>query len=108
MSTAPAATAAVHKPPQTLSRLTRGVATLIAALAIAGPVAEASAATPHAAPLASVAANRAARPVPRFIERSDGGAGVAVGPTITGTVFNGNTTIITSPSPVVGTAVGSP
>jgi hypothetical protein len=87
--------------------MTRGTATLIAALAIAGPVAEASAATLRAAPSASVAAKQAAKPAPRFIERSDGGAGVAVGPTIEGSVFNGNTAIITSPSPVDGSVVGT-
>jgi hypothetical protein len=32
---------------------------------------------------------------------------VAIGPTLSGDVFNGPTLIITSPSPVVATVVGS-
>jgi hypothetical protein len=59
---------------------------VITALAIAAPVAQASAATPPAvSPTASAA---------------------AIGPTLTGDVFNGRTAIVTSPSSTVVTVVG--
>ena len=64
---------------------------VITALAIAAPVAGASAATPFAA-----------------VEPSAGPAGSANGPTLTGDTFNGATVIVTSPSPASGTVVGSP
>jgi hypothetical protein len=99
MITAPG-TIASHEPPRARARVTYAVAAVIAALAIAAPAAEASAATPHAA-LHRIASNQAAPPARTVIERSDGGRAVVVGPTIVGSVFNGNTTIITSPSPVV-------
>jgi hypothetical protein len=62
---------------------------VITALAIAAPVAEASAATPDAVPPPASA------------------SAVATGPTLTGDVFNGPTAVVTSPSSAVGTVVGS-
>jgi hypothetical protein len=55
---------------------------VVAALAIAAPVAEARASVPRDA--------------------------VATGPTLIGDVFNGGTTVVTTTSPAVGTVVGSP
>jgi hypothetical protein len=81
---------------------------VITALAIAAPVAEASAATPHAVPPSAIASLPAANPPPSFVEHSVARAAVATGPTLTGDVFNGGTAIVTSPSPAVGTVVGSP
>jgi hypothetical protein len=83
------------------------VATVITALAIAIPVAEAGAATRHEASPPTIASGRAADPTPRsLVERSDGRETVVTGPSIIGSVFNGSTTIITSPSPVVATTNG--
>jgi hypothetical protein len=82
---------------------------VITALAIAAPVAGASAATPHAVHVRAVASLRAANPQPRsFVEPSVDRASVVNGPTLSGDVFNGGTTIVTSPSPATGTVVGSP
>jgi hypothetical protein len=67
---------------------------VITALALAAPVAEASAATPHAGPVPATA-NSVAR-------------AAVTGPTFVGDVFNGGTAIVTSPSAAVGTVVGSP
>jgi hypothetical protein len=58
---------------------------VIAALALAAPVAGASADTPSAS-----------------------AAGVANGPTLIGDTFNGGTALVTSPSPASGTVVGAP
>jgi hypothetical protein len=58
---------------------------IIAALALAAPVAGAGAATPSASPTA-----------------------VANGPTLTADTFNGGTAIVTSPSSASGTVVGAP
>jgi hypothetical protein len=81
---------------------------VITALAIAAPVAEASAATPHVPPPA-IASHPAFNPPPSSsVEHSVARAGVASGPTLIGDVFNGGTAIVTSPSPAVGTVVGSP
>jgi hypothetical protein len=82
---------------------------VIAALAIVAPVAEASAATPLAVPPPAIASVRAVNP-PRLssVEPSVARAAVADGPTLIGDVFNGGTAIVTSPSPAVGTVVGSP
>jgi hypothetical protein len=82
---------------------------VITTLAIAAPVAQASAATPHAFPVRAIASLRAANPHPRsFVEHSVARGSVANGPTLSGDVFNGGTAIVTSPSPAVGTVVGSP
>jgi hypothetical protein len=59
---------------------------VITALAIAAPVAEASAATPRAVP------------APATVK----------GPTLIGDTFNGGLAIVTSPSSAVGTVVGAP
>jgi hypothetical protein len=65
---------------------------VIAALAIAAPVAEASAATP--------------REVPFFGPTA--GVAVAIGPTVIGSVFNGGTTVVVSTSPALGSVNFSP
>jgi hypothetical protein len=64
---------------------------VITALAIAAPVAEASADTPLAA-----------------FEPSAGGLLYARGPTLIGDVFNGGTLAVVSTSPAVGTVIASP
>jgi hypothetical protein len=79
---------------------------VITALAIAAPVAEASAATPYGVPLRASASLTAIN-LPASMVRSGDHAAVAIAPTLSGDVFNGATVIITSPSPVVGTVVGS-
>lgn len=80
---------------------------LITALALAAPVAEASAATPDAVARCAGAGITAINPPPSCAVHSGEHAAVAIGPTLSGDVFNGPTLIITSPSPVVGTVVGS-
>ena len=80
---------------------------VITALAIAAPVADASAATPHAVPLRASASLTAINPPPASVVRSGDHAAVAIGPTLSGDVFNGATVIVTSPSSVVGAVVGS-
>jgi hypothetical protein len=80
---------------------------VITALAIAAPVAEASAATPHAVPLRASASLTAITPPPASMMRSGDHAAVAIGPTLSGDVFNGATVIVTSPSPVISTVAGS-
>jgi hypothetical protein len=95
--------------PAPIRRLAALATAVIAALAIAAPVAEASAATPHAVPVRAIASLPAANPQPpSSVEPSVDRAAVANGPTLIGDVFNGPTTIVTSPSPAVGTVVGSP
>jgi hypothetical protein len=80
---------------------------VIAALAIAAPVAEASAATPLAVPVPAIATIPAVNPPPpSFVEHSVARMAVA-GPTLIGDAFNGGTAIVTSPSPAVGRVVGS-
>jgi hypothetical protein len=64
---------------------------VIAALAVAAPVAEASAATPLA-----------------VVEPSAGLVAVAIGPTVIGSVFNGGTTVVISTSTAFGSVIGSP
>jgi hypothetical protein len=66
------------------------LAGVITALALAAPVAEASAAAPHAVPPHGIASR------------------AVTGPTLIGDVFNGGTAIVTSPSPALGMVVGSP
>jgi hypothetical protein len=95
--------------PSPISRRAAVATGVIAALAIAAPVAEASAATPLAVPPRATASLRAVNPPPRaFVEPSVARAAGATGPTLIGDVFNGGTAIVTSPSPAVGTVVGSP
>jgi hypothetical protein len=76
---------------------------VIAALAIAAPVAQASAATPVAVPLPAG--------LPAFIAPLLASAGpsrpVAKGPTVIGSVFNGATTVVVSTSPAAGSVHGS-
>jgi hypothetical protein len=77
---------------------------IIAALAIAAPVAEASAATPAvpALPLPALPALPAGglpafTPAPlTFVGPAVGAVGVAIGPTVIGSVFNGGTTVCVS------------
>jgi hypothetical protein len=98
-----------HPRPSPIRRLGALATGVIAALAIAAPVAEASAATPHAAPPPGIASLPAANPQPpSAVEPSVARAAVANGPTLIGDGFNGPTAIVTSPSPAVGTVVGSP
>jgi hypothetical protein len=66
--------------PRPIRRRAAFATAVITALAIAAPVAGASAATP----------------------------GSATGPTLTSDVFNGGTAIVTSPSSAVGSVVGAP
>jgi hypothetical protein len=80
---------------------------IITALAIAATAGEASAATPLAVPAAPIASLAAVNPPPSSVEASVARAAVAIGPTLTGDVFNGGTAIVTSPSPAVSTVVGS-
>jgi hypothetical protein len=67
---------------------------VIAALAIAAPVAEASAATPRAVPFSFFG--------------PWAGAALAIGPTVIGDAFNGGTTVVVSTAPAVGTTNFSP
>jgi hypothetical protein len=76
---------------------------VVAALAIAGPVAGASAATPAlpafpALPsLPAIGSLPAFQPAPlSFVGPSVGSIGVAIGPTVIGSVFNGGTTVCVS------------
>lgn len=64
---------------------------VITALAIAAPVAEASAATPRA-----------------VVQTSAGSAGSVAGPTLSGDTFNGGTAVVTSPSSATATVIDSP
>jgi hypothetical protein len=100
--------------------LTTGV---IAALAIGAPVAEASAATPFHMPafnapafhLPAIANLPAVGALPAFhgsplsfVGPSVGSVGVAIGPTVIGSVFNGGTTVVVSTAPAAGSVIGSP
>ncbi|MEA2212434.1 MAG: hypothetical protein QOF83_2382 [Solirubrobacteraceae bacterium] len=78
---------------------------VVAALAITGPVAGASAATPawptlptYAFPsLPPISSLPAFQPAPlSFVGPSIGSIGVAIGPTVIGSVFNGGTTVCVS------------
>jgi hypothetical protein len=78
---------------------------VIAALAITGPVAGASAATPtwpafpaYTFPsLPHIGSLPAFQPAPlSFVGPSIGSIGVAIGPTVIGSVFNGGTTVCVS------------
>jgi hypothetical protein len=82
---------------------------VITALAIAVPVAEANAATPHAVPAAASASLPAANPPPlSSVEPTVRYVASARGPTFIGDVFNGGTTFVTSTSPSVATTSDSP
>jgi hypothetical protein len=95
--------------PSPIRRIGALAAGVIAALAIAAPVAAASAATTRAVPPPAIATRPAVNPPPASsVEPSVAHGAVAIGPTLIGDVFNGGTTIVTSPSPAVGTVVGSP
>ena len=63
----------------------------ITALAIAAPVAQATAATPRA-----------------IVQTPADSASCATGPTLIGDTFNGGTVIVTSPSPAAGTVTAAP
>jgi hypothetical protein len=76
---------------------------IIAALAIAAPVAEASAATPLA-----ISPPSTNTPSLSVEEPSLGWAAVAIGPTIIGSVFNGGTTVVISNASAVGSTIDSP
>jgi hypothetical protein len=88
-----------------MSRLRRravSVAGIVAVLAIAAPAAEANAATP-AGPLPALpavppfAGIPAFTPAPlSFVAPGVGAVGVAIGPTVIGSVFNGGTTVCVS------------
>lgn len=75
------------------------MAGVITALAVAAPVAEANAATP-ALPLPAlppVAGLPAFTPAPlSFVGPAVGAVGVAIGPTVIGSIFNGGTTVCVS------------
>jgi hypothetical protein len=87
---------------------------VIAALAIAAPVAGASAATPRAIPHLPAIANLPA------VDGFGGfggfggyggpwaGVAVAIGPTVIGSVFNGGTTVVVSTAPAAGAVNASP
>jgi hypothetical protein len=103
-----------------MKRHTVSATGVIAALAIAAPVAEAGAATP-AAPAAHTRAFGGLpglggfgglpgfHPVPlSFVGPSVGFVAVAIGPTVIGSVFNGGTTVVVSTSPAQGNTVASP
>jgi hypothetical protein len=97
------------------SRIKRRAATaagVITALAIAAPVAGASAATPRDFGLGALPAFPALpgyTPAPLgFVGPSVGFVAVAIGPTVIGSVFNGGTTVVVSTSPAAGSVIGSP
>jgi hypothetical protein len=83
-----------------------------AAVAIGAPVAEASAATtpvPALPALPAIGGLPAFKPAPlAFVGPSVGHVGVAMGPTVIGSVFNGGTTVVVSSNPAVGNTIASP
>jgi hypothetical protein len=86
-----------------IRRRAASAAGIIAALAIAAPIGEASAAAPAIPALPALPALRgfgalpAFTPVPlSFVGPAVGAVGVAIGPTVIGSVFNGGTTVCTS------------
>jgi hypothetical protein len=78
-----------HRSPSPI-RGRAALAGVIAALAIAAPVAGATAATPRA------------------VDPSGAQVSTVSGPILSADVFNGGTAIVTSPSSAVGIVVGSP
>jgi hypothetical protein len=89
-------------------RRAASVAGIVAALAVAVPVAQASAATPPIPlpPIPGLPADIA--PPYSFVALPLGGAAVAKGPTVIGDTFNGGTTVVVSNSPAAGSTNGSP
>jgi hypothetical protein len=79
---------------------------VFAALAVAAPVAEASAATPITVPLPAFASAVVA-PLLSSIGPSTQVAAAIAGPAI-GDVFNGGTTVVISTSAAFGTVIASP
>jgi hypothetical protein len=75
-----------HGLPAFIGRRAAVATAAVTALAIAAPLATASAATPRA-----------------VVQTPAGTAGSAVGPTLVGDTFNGATVIVTSPSSAIGT-----
>jgi hypothetical protein len=95
------------------------MASVIAALAIAAPATEASAATPKIGALPGLPAFGAGLPafggLPAFdpaglgfVGPAVGQVAVAIGPTVIGSVFNGGTTVVVSTEPAVGNTIASP
>jgi hypothetical protein len=82
------------------------VAGVIAALAIAAPVAAASADTPLPIPASALATLPAINTL-SFADPSQGVA-VAIGPTVIGDVFNGGTTVVVANGSAVGSTNNSP
>jgi hypothetical protein len=94
---------------------------VIAALAVAAPVAEASAQPIPALPLAGLGGLGGLGGIGGFPGYGGGfgggfggvpfgavGAAVAKGPTVIGSVFNGGTTVVVSSGPAVGNTIASP
>jgi hypothetical protein len=82
---------------------------VIAALAIAAPVAEASAATPVVIPVPNIYGLPALlAPLLSGVGGYVGYVGVAIAGPAIGDVFNGGTTVVISSSPAFGTTIGSP
>jgi hypothetical protein len=91
---------------------------VVTALAVAAPVAEASAATtpvpalpalPALGGLPAIGSLPAFTPAPlAFVGPSVGHVGVAMGPTVIGSVFNGGTTVVVSSAPAAGNTIASP
>ena len=84
-----------------MTRRAVSAAGVITALAVAAPLAQASAATPVVplppSALAALGSLPAFNPVPlSFVGPSVGSIGVAIGPTVIGSVFNGGTTVCVS------------
>jgi hypothetical protein len=105
---------------ETMKKRAVCVASLIAALAIAAPGAEASAATPTPAALPALPTLPAGG-LPAFggfpafdgaplgfVGPQVGQVAVAIGPTVIGSVFNGGTTVVVSTEPAVGNTIASP
>lgn len=80
-----------HGRPSPIRRRAAWATAVVTALAVAAPVAQASAATPLA-----------------VVDTSGGQAASANAPTLAGDTFNGGTVVVTSPSSAVGTVVDSP
>lgn len=102
-----------------MSRMkTRAVSTagVIAALAIAAPVTEASAATPKQLGFPGFGALPTFPGFPGFAGAGftgvpvpiGAGLGVAIGPTVIGSVFNGGTTVVVSSGVAAGSTNASP
>ena len=92
-------------------RSAAALAGVVGALAIAAPIANASAATtPAAVPAFDVSAWASLwAGVPwSFAGTPVGFAATAIGPTVIGSVFNGGTTVVVSTAPANGSVIGSP